>query len=102
MILERTDPFMNSLETFTNQLIQHGTDLGAKLLSALVVLVIAAVYLATMLFAMLSEQAEDFVAWLVVGIYCLLVAAVIAGVLIALNQRLRELDGGEEEDAKKY
>ena len=31
---------MNSLETFTNQLIQHGTDLGAKLLSALVVLVI--------------------------------------------------------------
>ena len=40
MILERTDPFMNSLETFTDQLIQHGTDLGAKLLSALVVLVI--------------------------------------------------------------
>ena len=40
LILERTDPFMNSLETFTNQLIQHGTDLGAKLLSALVVLVI--------------------------------------------------------------
>ena len=40
MISERTDPFMNSLETFTNQLIQHGTDLGAKLLSALVVLVI--------------------------------------------------------------
>ena len=40
LISERTDPFMNSLETFTNQLIQHGTDLGAKLLSALVVLVI--------------------------------------------------------------
>ena len=34
--------------------------------------------------------------WLVVG------GAVIVGVLRALFQRLREIDGGEEEDAKKY
>lgn len=74
----------------------------AAILCTLVVLVIAAVYLAIMLFAMLSEQGADIVAWLVVGIYCVLVVAIIAGVLIALNQRLRELEVGEEEDAKKY
>lgn len=34
--------------------------------------------------------------WLVVG------GAVIAGALKALRERLREIDGGEEEDAKKY
>ena len=78
------------------------TQKRAAVICTLVVLVIAAVYLAIMLFAMLSEQAEDFVAWLVVGIYCVLVVAIIAGVLIALNQRLRELEVGEEEDAKKY
>ena len=34
--------------------------------------------------------------WLVVG------GAVIVGVLKALGQRLREIDGGEEEDASRY
>ncbi len=34
--------------------------------------------------------------WLVVG------GAVIVGVLKALGQRLREIDGGEEEDASQY
>ena len=34
--------------------------------------------------------------------YAVFGGAVLAGVLIALAQRLREIDGGEEEDAKKY
>lgn len=34
--------------------------------------------------------------WLIVG------GAVIVGVLRALGQRLREIDGGEEEDASQY
>lgn len=34
--------------------------------------------------------------WLIAG------GAVVVGVLRALGQRLREIDGGEEEDAKKY
>ena len=34
--------------------------------------------------------------------YAVIGGAVLAGVLIALAQRLREIDGGEEEDAKKY
>ena len=35
-------------------------------------------------------------------LYALAGGAVMAGVLTAMAQRLREIDGGEEEDAKKY
>lgn len=35
-------------------------------------------------------------------LYALGGGAVIVGVLYAMAQRLREIDGGEEEDAKKY
>ena len=34
--------------------------------------------------------------------YLVLGGAVIAGVLKALGERLREIDGGEEEDASRY
>ena len=34
--------------------------------------------------------------------YAVIGGAVLAGVLIALAQGLREIDGGEEENAKKY
>jgi len=30
------------------------------------------------------------------------IVAVIVGVVVALNQRLREIEGGEEEEAKQY
>ena len=35
-------------------------------------------------------------------LYALAGGAVVVGVLTAMAQRLREIDGGEEEDAKKY
>lgn len=35
-------------------------------------------------------------------LYALIGGAVIVGVLYAMTQRLREIGGGEEEDAKKY
>lgn len=35
-------------------------------------------------------------------IYSTLIAAIIVGVLLALRQRLQEIEGGEEDDAKKY
>lgn len=34
--------------------------------------------------------------------YVVLGGAVVVGILMALAQRLKEIDGGEEEDAKKY
>ena len=44
----------------------------------------------------------DGAAAVALGLYALALLAVIAGVIAALRQRLREIDGGEEEDAKKY
>ena len=38
----------------------------------------------------------------IIGIYAVIIGAVIVGVLVALRQRMRELDSGAEEDAKKY
>lgn len=35
-------------------------------------------------------------------LYAIAGGAVIVGVLMAMTQRLREIDGGEEEDARKY
>ena len=43
--------------------------------------------------------------WVVIpslGVYVLVVGAVIVGVVVAMCQRLREIDGGEEDEAKKY
>ena len=34
--------------------------------------------------------------------YAFLGGAVVVGVILALNQRLREIDGGEEEEASQY
>ena len=44
----------------------------------------------------------DLAAAAIIGFYALLGLAVVAGVIAALCQRLREIKGGEEEDAKKY
>ncbi len=34
--------------------------------------------------------------------YAFLGGAVVVGIILALNQRLREIDGGEEEEASRY
>ena len=45
---------------------------------------------------------ECFAAILFLLIYGVLGGAVVIGVLLALRQRLREIDGGEEDDAAQY
>jgi len=47
-----------------------------------------------------SEGAGAVVPFLL--LYALLGGAVIVGVLYAMAQRLREIDGGEEDEASKY
>lgn len=71
------------------------------ILSALVVVVFFLVYLALVATAVL-EVPQDTVGMLVAIFAGAIFLAVIVGVLLALGQRLREIDGGEEEDAKKY
>ena len=75
----------------------------APILCAGSVLLALAVLLALMLFPIFAARVEErLVLGLVFGLYGLLIVAMIVGVLVALRQRLREIRGGEEEDAEKY
>ena len=60
------------------------------------------VMLAVLLFSQVADAYADWVAWAVLLIYGAIILAVILGIAAALRQRLRELEKGEEEDAKKY
>lgn len=71
------------------------------ILSALVVVVFFLVYLVLIATAVL-EVPEDTIGLLAVFFAGAIFLAVIVGVLVALGQRLKEIDTGEEEDAKKY
>ena len=71
------------------------------IISAAVVVVFFLVYLVLLAPAGL-EVPEDTIGILAVVFAGAIFLAIIAGVLLALRQRLKEIDGGEEEDAKQY
>lgn len=71
------------------------------ILSALVVVVFFLVYLVLLATAVL-EVPEDTIGLMAVLFAGAIFLAFIIGVLLALGQRLKEIDGGEEEDARKY
>lgn len=72
------------------------------ILSAAVIIAVLGIYLAVLLFPILGEALGDAVLLELLVLYGLILIAVIVGVLAALGQRLREIEGGEEDDAKKY
>lgn len=80
--------------------------LGAILCAALIVGIllfsIAAVFLMAWTVMAWTGAAGDAVGWFALGIFFVMFGAIIACVLLALRQRLKEIRGGEEEDAKKY
>ena len=65
---------------------------------AVVLLIVGSILLAFLAMGGTSAFALGFVALL----YVLAGAAVIGGVIAATIQRLHEISGGEEEDAKRY
>ena len=69
--------------------------------SALAVVAFFALYLALLATAIL-EAPSDVIGWVAVILAGRVFVALIVGVLLALSQRLKEIDGGEEEDARKY
>ena len=71
------------------------------IISALAVVAFFALYLVLLATAIL-EVPEDIIGWLAVILAGSIFVAMIVGVLMALSQRLKEIDTGEEEDAKKY
>ena len=74
----------------------------APIVCALVVITILGVFLATILFPLIGEVYGVLLAVGFLVIYGLFIVAVIFGILAALRQRLKEIEGGEEEDARKY
>lgn len=74
----------------------------AAIASGAAVALVLLAYLGAVLFAVLSENADELAALGLVGLYGGLILAVVAGIFFALRQRLKELDSGEEEDARQY
>ena len=60
------------------------------------------VILAVILVPLVGEAYGDVMVWIFLLVYGGIILAIILGIAAALRQRLRELEKGEEEDAKKY
>lgn len=75
---------------------------NASIICATVLIGILAVWLATIIFPLIRLCLGETVAVLILIIYALVICAVIVGILLALWQRLHEIEGGEEEEATKY
>ena len=78
-----------------------------KKIAAVVVAILALLYVGPMVGMVLAAiiGLSETLEWGILPfllMYAVIGGAVVAGVLMALAQRLREIDGGEEEDAKKY
>ena len=68
---------------------------------ALVFIVFFGIYIGFLIFAQLQAREVPF-AVVFIGLYIVLLAAMIVGIIIALRQRLKEIDGGEEDEALQY
>ena len=68
------------------------------------VLIITAVMLlaGTFLFITVAAWMESVALAVFFGVYVLSYLLIIGGVVLALVQRLKEIDGGEEDEASKY
>ena len=76
---------------------------GSILSAAVVLLWLAGLILAVVLTALEAARAgECGAAALLLALYGVLGGAAVIGVVLALRQRLREIDGGEEDDAAQY
>lgn len=74
---------------------------GPVIAAALGTVVVALLFFGSLLWVMLEEEPIPAVIG-IMAVYAILGIAIIVGVLCAMVQRLREIRGGEEEDAKKY
>ena len=71
-------------------------------ISAVIIIVVLAVFVGFILFPLISEMGGVFFAVMLLMLYVGGILAVIFGILAALKQRLEEIEGGEEEEARKY
>ena len=82
---------------------RRGKRKGSILSAAVVLLWLAGLILAVALTALEAARAGVCgAAALLLALYGVLGGAAVIGVVLALRQRLREIDGGEEDDAAQY
>ena len=74
---------------------------GPVIVAALGTGVVARLFFGSLLWVMLEEEPIPAVIGIMV-VYGLLAVAIVVGVLYAMVQRLREIQGGEEDEARKY
>ena len=74
----------------------------APIICAAVMIAFMGSILAIILFPLLGEVVGESLVVGILFVYSGGIIAVIIGVVAALRQRLREIEGGEEEDARQY
>ena len=74
----------------------------APIICAAIIIGVLAIFLATFIYPLLGASYGEVIALGILIIYGLAILAVIAGILLALRQRLNEIEGGEEDEARKY
>lgn len=74
---------------------------GPVIVAGLGTVVVALLFFGSLLWVMQEEEPIPAVIGIMV-VYGLLAVAIVVGVLYAMVQRLREIQGGEEDEARKY
>ena len=74
----------------------------APIICAVVMIGLLGILLGIMIYPLFNESHGELAKIGIIIVYALLIVAIIVGVLIALKQRLKEIESGEEENAKKY
>ena len=69
---------------------------------ALVVIALMTLYLVGIVLPLVRETMGVGIAVTILVIYGAVILACILGVTLALKQRLKEIEGGEEDEAKRY
>lgn len=75
---------------------------AGAVICAAVIIGLSALFLAFILFPLLTVGIGETAAVWIIIFYGIIILAVIVGIIAALVSRLREINGGEEEEAKKY
>ena len=72
------------------------------ILCTLVVIALMTAYLVGIIIPLAREALGEQIAVAILVIYAAVVLASIVGVTLALRQRLKEIESGEEDEAKRY
>lgn len=75
---------------------------NAPMLCAIIMIALLATFIGVIIFPLLGESYGNAAVIGFLVVYSLIIMAIIVGILVALHQRLKEIEGGEEEDAKQY